>query len=220
MGQKVNPKIMRIGIINTWTSKWYAPKEKYAELFHQDLEIRNLITKICESGGIADIEILRQANRVTVNILTSKPGLIIGKSGSGAEDIKAKLEKKYSSKFNLNIIEIKKAYTNAALVGENIARQIERRLPYRRVVKAAISKAREEGVKGIKVALSGRLNGIEIARSEMFIDGTIPLQTFRADIDYALSEAKTAYGIIGIKVWIYHGEVFKKTPMKVNDPNK
>ncbi len=211
MGQKVNPKSMRIGIINTWNSKWFAPKKKYAFFFHQDLAIRQYLEKTFPHAGLANIEILRQANKVTLNISTSKPGLIIGKGGDGTEELKAKLQKNFDTSFEVNVLEIKAIYRNAKLIAENIAHQIERRLPYRRVIKAALAKSKEEGIKGIKVSLAGRLNGVEIARSETFSEGTIPLHTFRADIDYALGEAATTYGIIGIKVWIYKGEVFKKS---------
>ncbi|KKP39035.1 MAG: 30S ribosomal protein S3, small subunit ribosomal protein S3 [Candidatus Peregrinibacteria bacterium GW2011_GWF2_33_10] len=213
MGQKVNPKVIRIGIINDWSSKWFVNKKKYCNFFHEDLAIRKFLLELFPHGMIASIDILRQSNKTALNIYTSKPGLIIGKSGDGIEDLKEKLKKKFSIQFSINVHEIKNSYTNAQLVGDNIAHQVERRLPYRRVVKAALAKAKEEGVKGIKVFIAGRLNGVEIARSEMFIEGTIPLHTFRADIDYALSEAKTRYGIIGIKVWIYRGDVFRK---KVN----
>lgn len=214
MGQKVNPKAMRIGINNTWSSKWFAPRRKYATYFLQDLKVREYLEKTYPHAGIAEVEVLRQSNQVTVNIYSSKPGLIIGKGGEGMEDLKSKLYRKFDTKFDVNVLEVKQTYKYAKLVAENITHQVERRLPYRRVVKAALAKAKEEGVQGIKVTVAGRLNGVEIARSETFAEGTIPLHTFRADIDYFPGRANTTYGVIGIKVWVYKGEVFKKPESK------
>lgn len=211
MGQKVHPIGMRIGIIRSWDSKWYAEKDRYRELFHQDLQIRKVIKGRLKEAGVSRIEIHRTMNQVILYIYTSRPGMVIGSQGSAIEDLKHFLEKKFREKFHINIREIKKPYQDAAILSELVAKQIERRIPYRRACKMTIERAVESGVKGIKIRVSGRLNGVEISRSEYFADGKIPLQTFRANIDYALYHAMTTYGAIGVQVWTYLGEVFKKT---------
>lgn len=210
MGQKVNPKVMRLGITHDWDSKWYANKYNFSRLFHQDLAIEKAIKSNLQAEGISHIEILRTQGKVLVNIYTSKPGLIIGRGGEVIEKLKDKLTKDFKEAFAINIKEIKKPMLNAAIVAENIARQIEKRISYRRAAKMSIEKIMEAGAIGAKVYCGGRLNGVEISRNEFFSKGKIPLHTFRADIDYASDAAFTTYGKIGIKVWIYRGEVFKK----------
>ena len=210
MGQKVNPKVIRIGITRDWDSKWYAGKGKYTELLHQDIEVEKAIRAKLTEGGISRIEILRTQGKVIINIHTSKPGIIIGRGGSIIEDMKAMLEKKFKTTFAINIKEIKKPALDAATVAESIAQQVEKRISYRRACKMALEKAMEAGGKGAKIRVSGRLNGVEIARSEFYSEGQIPLHTFRADIDYAAYPANTTYGVIGVKVWINKGLVFNR----------
>ncbi len=210
MGQKVNPKGLRIGINRTWDSMWYAGKKNYKKFLHEDFAIRKFLKRLLKDASLAKIEILRSAKQVTLNLHTGKPGLIIGRQGEGIERIKEKLNKEFNQPFIINIKEVKKPELDATLVADAIARQVERRIPYRRAAKGAVQKAMEMGAKGIKVFVAGRLNGVEIARSEYFKDGNIPLHTLRSDIDYAKSVAATTYGVIGIKVWIYKGQLFDK----------
>lgn len=208
MGQKVNPIGMRIGINRLWDSKWYAGKKKYHKTLHEDFHIEKLIREKLKDASVSKVEILRTANAVSINVHTAKPGLIIGRGGETIEALKEKLEKKFGNKFGVNILEIKKPMLDAHLVAEQVARQVERRISYRRAAKMSIEKAMEAGAKGIKIRLGGRLNGVEIARSEFFSKGKIPLHTFRANIDYALVPSNTTYGAIGVKVWIYKGDIF------------
>ncbi len=210
MGQKVNPNILRIGVIKSWDSKWYAPKRNYSKLLHQDLEIRKMIEQKLNDAAISKIEIQRTANKVHVHIHSAKPGVIIGRQGAGIDGLKDELQKKFHEEFTLNIKEIQKPALDSKLLADSIKQQIEKRVSYRRAAKMAIDKALETGALGAKIFLSGRLNGVEIARSEFFSNGKIPLHTLRADIDYCCEHAKTTYGTIGIKVWIYKGDVFKK----------
>lgn len=210
MGHKVNPKIIRIGITKDWDCKWYAGKKTYAKLFHQDIAIEKLINKQLESEGLSKIEILRTQGKVIINIHTSKPGVIIGRGGEIIEKLKDLLAKTFKETFTINIKEVKKPMLDAKIVAESIARQIEKRVSYRRAAKMALEKIMEAGALGAKVYMGGRLNGVEISRSEFFTKGKIPLHTFRADIDYASTPALTSYGKIGIKTWIYRGDVFKK----------
>ncbi len=210
MGQKVNPKVIRIGITHDWDSKWYAGKDKYQKYFHQDIAIEKEIVKHLKAEGISKIEILRTQGKVMVNIHTAKPGLIIGRGGETIEKLKDYLKQVFKESFAVNIKEIKKPMLDAKVVAESIAMQLEKRISYRRAAKMALDKIIETGAKGAKIYLGGRLNGVEIARSEFFSKGKIPLHTFRADIDYCSLPAHTTYGKIGIKVWIYKGEVFKK----------
>jgi len=210
MGQKVHPKVIRIGITQDWDSKWYAGKRSFAKLFHQDLAIEKAIKSSIETEGISKIEILRTQGKVIINIHTSKPGIVIGRGGELIEKLKEDLKKKFNVTFAINIKEIKKPTLDAELVAKNIAKQVEKRISYRRAAKMSIDKSMEAGAIGVKVYLGGRLNGVEISRGEFFSKGKIPLHTFRADIDYASVPAHTTYGKIGIKVWIYKGEVFKK----------
>ena len=208
MGQKVNPTGMRTGIIRSWSSNWFASKGKYKHYLRNDLAIRKYLEKLFAGLGVSSIEIQNTSGQIIINIYSAKPGLIIGQGGSKIDELKDKLERKFGQKFGINVLEVNKPALDAKIVAENIAQQIERRISYRRAAKAALEKAMEEGAKGIKVRVGVRLNGVEIARSEFFSDGRIPLQTFRADIDYALVTANTTYGVIGVKVWIYKGDVF------------
>jgi small subunit ribosomal protein S3 len=210
MGQKVNPKGMRIGITHDWDSKWYASKAQYQKLFHQDLQIEKFLKKNMEAEGVSKFEIMRTQGRVILNIYTSKPGLIIGRGGEVIDKLRDSLKKEFKENFTINIKEIKKPALDATIVAESIARQVEKRVSYRRAAKMTIEKTMEAGAEGIKIYLGGRLNGVEISRGEFFTKGKIPLHTFRADIDYASVAAATTYGKIGVKVWIYKGEVFKK----------
>lgn len=210
MGQKVNPISLRIGIINTWDSKWYADRKDYAKHLHNDLALKAFIRKKLSSAGVDKIEIERSAKKVVVNIHASKPGLIIGRQGVAIEDLRVDLSQKFNENIQVNVIEIAQPDLSARLLAESVAVQIERRIAYRRAVKMSIQKAMEAGAKGVKIKVGGRLNGVEIARREFFKEGNIPLHTLRADIDYSEARANTTYGVIGIKVWIYKGLVFKK----------
>lgn len=210
MGQKVNPIGLRVGVNRGWSGRWYADKKKYADVLHEDIAVREYITKSVKDAGISMIEIERTAGDIVINIHTAKPGIVIGRQGSGVEKIRQSLEKKFNKKFNLNIVEIKKPELDAAVVAEDVASQITRRINYRRACKSALKRAMESGAKGIKVRVAGRLNGVDIAREEFYKDGNIPLHTFRADISYAYRQAWTTFGVIGVKVWIYRGEIFKK----------
>jgi len=207
MGQKVNPHGLRIGIIKDWDTKWYANDKNFSEFLIEDYKIRKFIKKKLYTAGISRIEIERAANKVKVNVNTAKPGLVIGKGGAGIEELRKELEKLTGKSVLINITEIKSPDTDAQLVAENIAAQLEKRISFRRAMKQAMSRAMKQGVKGIKTSVSGRLGGAEIARTEHYHEGTIPLQTLRADIDYGFAEADTTYGKIGVKVWIYKGEV-------------
>jgi small subunit ribosomal protein S3 len=210
VGQKVSPHGLRVGIIKDWSSKWYSNKKEFSNLLIEDNKVRQYVKEKCFSSGIAKTEIERAANRVKVSIYTAKPGMVIGKGGSGVEELKNELEKMTGKNVFINIIEVKVPELDAQLVAENIASQIEKRVSFRRAMKQAIQRTMRAGAKGIKTAVSGRLGGAEIARSERYSEGTIPLQTLRADIDYGFAEADTTYGKIGVKVWIYKGEVLVK----------
>jgi len=210
MGQKVNPISLRIGIINTWDSKWFANKRDFAKLFHADLELKKIIHERLKNAAVTKIEIERSAKKVIVNVYAAKPGIIIGRQGVMIEDLKDFLKRKLNQNIEINIHEVTNPDLNAQLIGEMIAGQIVRRIAYRRAVKVGLQKAIEAGAKGVKVQISGRLNGVEISRDEYFKEGNVPLHTLRADIDFAIVEAHTTYGVIGIKVWVYKGLVFKK----------
>ena len=212
MGQKVHPIGMRVGIIRDWDAKWYAEKE-YAEFLHEDLRIRKFIATKLADAAVSTIEIERAANRVNISIHTAKPGMVIGKGGSEVENLRKELNKLTGKRVHINIVEIKKPDLDAKLVGEGIARQLENRVAFRRAQKQAIQRAMRAGAKGIKTQVSGRLNGADIARSEGYSEGTVPLHTLHADIDYAWEEADTTYGKLGVKVWIYRGEIL---PTKKN----
>jgi len=211
VGQKVNPHGLRVGIIKDWSSKWYSVKKDFSNLLIEDKKIRKHVKNKFYTSGISKIEIERAANRVKVTVYTAKPGMVIGKGGSGVEDLKKELEAMTGKNVFINIIEIKVPELNAQLVAENIASQLERRVSFRRAMKQSIQRTMRSGAKGIKTMVSGRLGGAEIARSERYSEGTIPLQTLRADIDYGFAEANTTYGKIGVKVWIYKGEILGKT---------
>ena len=197
---------MRVGIIRDWESKWYADKD-YAELLHEDLKIREYIAKRLNDASVSKVEIERAANRVNVSVHTAKPGMVIGKGGTEVEALRKALNQLTGKRVHINIIEIKRADLDAKLVAENIARQLENRVSFRRAQKQAIQRTMRAGAKGIKTQVSGRLGGADIARAEHYSEGTVPLHTLRADIDYAHAEADTTYGKLGVKVWIYRGEV-------------
>lgn len=209
MGQKVNPNGLRVGVIKDWESRWYAKKQDFGDTLVEDYKLREYLLETLAPAGVPKVEIERSASRVRINIHVAKPGMVIGRGGAEIEKLKATLEKKLGKSVSLNIIEIKNPDVNAQLVAENIAAQLERRISFRRALKQAIGRAMKLGAKGIKCQASGRLGGAEIARSETYKEGTIPLQTIRADIDYGFAEAKTTYGRIGVKVWIYTGEVLQ-----------
>ncbi len=210
MGQKVNPHGMRVGVIDGWNSIWYADKKSFSENLKEDNTIRTFLKKKLYSAGISRIEIERASDRVKISIYTAKPGILIGKQGAEIEKTKAEVAKLTDKKVVLDIKEVKKPDLDAQLVAENIAQQLENRISYRRAMKGAMGRTMKFGAKGIKTAIAGRLNGAEIARKEFYSDGTIPLQTLRADIDYGFAEADTTYGKIGVKVWINHGEILDK----------
>ena len=212
MGQKINPIGMRVGVIRDWDAKWYAEKE-YAEYLHEDLNIRKFISTRLADASVSTIEIERAANRVNVSIHTAKPGMVIGKGGSEVEALRKELNKLTGKRVHINIVEIKKPDLDAKLVAEGIARQLENRVAFRRAQKQAIQRTMRSGAQGIKTLVSGRLNGADMARSEGYSEGTVPLHTLRADIDYAWEEADTTYGKLGVKVWIYRGEIL---PTKKN----
>ena len=207
MGQKVNPHGMRVGIIKNWDSRWFANDSVFGDTLVEDYNLRKYLKKALYSAGIAKIEIERDDKRVRLHIHCAKPGMVIGRNGAEIEKLRETCQKKLGKPVVVNIVEIKNPDADAQLVAENIAAQLEKRISFRRAMKLAIGRAMRLGVKGIKTQVSGRLGGAEIARSEMYREGTIPLQTLRADIDYGFAEADTTYGRIGVKVWIYKGEV-------------
>ncbi|HOC08564.1 MAG TPA: 30S ribosomal protein S3 [Bacillota bacterium] len=211
MGQKVNPHGLRVGIIKDWSSKWYSGKRDFSSLLIEDKKVRKYVKDKFYTSGVSKVEIERAANRVKVTIYTAKPGMVIGKGGAGVDDLKKELEVMTGKNVFINIIEIKVPELDAQLVAENIASQLEKRVSFRRAMKQSIQRTMRAGAKGIKTMVSGRLGGAEIARSERYSEGTIPLQTLRADIDYGFAEADTTYGKIGVKVWIYKGEILGKT---------
>ncbi|AEB31092.1 30S ribosomal protein S3 [Carnobacterium sp. 17-4] len=212
MGQKINPTGLRVGIIRDWDSKWYAEKD-FANFLHEDIAIREYIAKKLSEASVSKVEIERAANRVNVSVHTAKPGMVIGKGGSEVDALRKKLNDLTGKRVHINIVEIKRPDLDAKLVAEGIASQLESRVAFRRAQKQAIQRTMRSGAKGIKTMVSGRLNGADIARSETHSEGTVPLHTLRADIDYAWEEAATTYGKLGIKVWIYRGEVL---PAKKN----
>jgi len=211
MGQKVNPHGLRVGVIKGWDSKWYAKDEDFGDLLVEDYNIRKFLKKKLYDAGVSRLEIERDNAKVRVNVYCAKPGMIIGRNGEAIEALRAEVEKLTSKPVLLNAIAVKEPDLNAQLVAENIAQQLERRVSFRRALKQAIGGTMKLGAKGIKTSVSGRLGGAEIARTEQYHEGTIPLQTLRADIDYGFAEAHTTYGVIGVKVWIYKGEVLADT---------
>jgi small subunit ribosomal protein S3 len=222
VGQKVNPNGLRVGIIKDWTSRWYADKKHFADYLVEDNKVRTFVKNKLMNSGISKIEIERAAKRVKLNIFTAKPGMVIGKGGTGIESLKKELKELISNKNVLiNIVEVRNADSNAQLMAENVASQLVRRISFRRAMKQTIQRSMKFGIKGVKISCSGRLAGAEIARNEQYHEGTIPLQTLRADIDYGFAEADTTYGKIGVKVWVYKGEVLpvKKTTEKKEEAN-
>ena len=220
MGQKVNPHGLRVGVIKGWNAKWYANKKNFADNLIEDNKVRKFVKKELFSAGISKIEIERAAKRVKLNIYTAKPGVIIGKGGAGIEALKGKLTQYISNKNVLiNIVEVKSAEADAQLMAENIAAQLEKRISFRRAMKQTMQRAMKHGIKGVKTACSGRLGGADIARTEQYHEGTIPLQTLRADIDYGFAEADTTYGKIGVKVWVYKGEVLPAKKVQKEESN-
>ena len=217
MGQKVNPNGFRVGVIKDWNTRWYASKKDFSDYLVEDKKIRDHLKKVHYAAGVAKIDIERAANKVTVSIHTARPGMLIGKGGVGVDAIKADVSALIGKPVNVNIMEVRNPDANAQLVAENIAAQLENRVSFRRAMKKCLQSSMRAGVKGIKTSVAGRLGGADIARSEGYHEGSIPLQTLRADIDYGFAEAKTAYGRLGVKVWIYKGQVLptvKKAPAK------
>jgi small subunit ribosomal protein S3 len=220
VGQKVNPHGLRVGVIKGWNAKWYANKKNFADNLIEDNQIRKFVKKELFSAGISKMEIERAAKRVKLNIYTAKPGVIIGKGGAGIEALKNKLTQFAEGKnILINIVEVKSAEADAQLMAENIAAQLEKRISFRRAMKQTMQRAMKHGIKGVKTSCSGRLGGAEIARTEHYHEGTIPLQTLRADIDYGFAEADTTYGKIGVKVWVYNGEVLPTKKVEKEEAN-
>ncbi|SNZ17864.1 SSU ribosomal protein S3P [Terribacillus aidingensis] len=206
MGQKVNPTGLRVGVIRDWDSKWYGGKD-YADLLHEDIRIRDYLEQRLKDAALSKVEIERAANRVNISIHTGKPGMVIGKGGSEVEALRKALNSLTGKRVHINIVEVKRVDLDAKLVADNIARQLENRISFRRAQKQTLQRAMRAGAKGIRTQVSGRLGGADIARAESYSEGTVPLHTLRADIDYGTAEADTTYGKLGIKVWIYRGEV-------------
>ena len=219
MGQKVNPHGMRVGVIKDWDSRWFAGKSNFGDQLVEDYNLRKTLKKQLYAAGVPKIEIERDASKVRIHIHCAKPGLVIGKQGSEIEKIRKQCEAMLGKPVSINVVEVKSPDLNAQLVAENIAAQLENRISFRRAMKQSIGRAMKFGAKGIKIMCSGRLGGAEIARSETYHEGTIPLQTLRADIDYGFAEAATTYGRIGVKVWIYRGEVLNVNTEKENNNN-
>ena len=219
MGQKVNPHGMRVGVIKDWDSRWFAGKSNFGDQLVEDYNLRKTLKKQLYAAGVPKIEIERDASKVRIHIHCAKPGLVIGKQGSEIEKIRKQCEAMLGKPVSINVVEVKSPDLNAQLVAENIAAQLENRISFRRAMKQSIGRATKFGAKGIKIMCSGRLGGAEIARSETYHEGTIPLQTLRADIDYGFAEAATTYGRIGVKVWLYRGEVLNVNTEKENNNN-
>jgi len=214
LGQKVNPISLRLGIVKTWESRWFAGK-KYADYIYEDHRIRKFIKEKIHHAGVSKIEIERSTRRVRLRIFTARPGIVIGKKGSEIEKLKRELEGRVSQEVLIDIQEIRKPEVDAQLVAENVAMQIERRVAFRRAMKRGVSSAMRFGAQGVKIICSGRLGGAEMARTEWYREGRVPLHTLRADIDYGITEARTTYGIIGIKVFVFHGEILKKDTAEI-----
>lgn len=215
MGQKVNPKGLRVGIIRDWEGRWFADKN-YTELLHEDLKVRKFIKAKLSQAGVPKVEIERAANRVKVSVHAAKPGIVIGRGGAEVENLRKSIEAMTGKQVAVNIVEIKKPELDAQLVAENVAQQLEKRTSFRRAMKQTVGRTIRTGAQGIKISCSGRLGGAEIARTEWYNEGKVPLHTLRADIDYGFAEANTTYGKIGVKVWIYKGEVLPaKKPLQV-----
>ena len=210
MGQKVNPHGARVGVIYDWSTRWYAGKKEFANNLNEDFRLRKMLKEKFYACGISRIDIERSASRMTVTVFAAKPGMVIGRSGKGIEDLKADVEGFLGHPANIRVMEVKTPDADAQLVAENIAQQLEKRIAFRRAMKQSIQRANKAGAKGVKVAISGRLGGADIARTEHYHEGSIPLQTLRANIDYGFAEAKTTYGRLGVKVWIYKGQILPK----------
>lgn len=219
MGQKVNPNGLRIGVIRDWDTKWYSGSKEFGDLLVEDRKIRSYLKEKLYQAGVSKIEIERAAGRIKVIIHTAKPGIIIGKEAAGVKILKDELQGMTNSKVSLNIVEVRRPERDAQLVAENIAQQLEERVSFRRAMKQAMSRAMKAGAKGIKTSVGGRVGGAEIARVESYNDGVLPLQTLRANIDYGFAEAHTAYGKLGVKVWINHGEVLPSKTKKEGSDN-
>jgi len=216
MGQKVNPVGLRVGIIKDWDSRWYADKNDVADLLHEDISIRERLEKLYENSAVSKVEIERLKNRIVITVNTAKPGMVIGREGSVKKAVVAKLKELTDKQIILNVVEIKKPELDAKLVADSVASQLENRASFRRVQKMAIQRAMRSGAKGVKTLVSGRLGGAEIAREEGYSEGNVPLHTLRADIDYASVEAQTTYGKLGVKVWIYKGEILPSKKRRAN----
>jgi len=210
MGQKVHPIGIRLGIVKDWTSKWYADSKNFANFLNLDLKVRDYIKNALKNASVSRVQIERPANNARITIHTARPGIVIGKKGEDVEKLRQKISDMMGVAVNINIEEVRKPELDAALVAENIAQQLERRIMFRRAMKRAVTNAMRLGALGVKVRISGRLNGAEIARTEWYHEGRVPLHTLRADIDYGVVEANTTYGVIGVKVWLFKGEVFEK----------
>ena len=209
MGQKVHPKGFRLGVIEGWDSRWYARRD-YAELLHEDIKVRNFLKKRLYHAGVSKIEIERAANKAKINIHTARPGIVIGKKGAEIEKLKAELQKLTDKETFINIHEVRRPDVDAQLVAENVALQLERRVAFRRAMKEAVARAMRMGAQGVRIQSSGRLGGSEIARREWYREGRVPLHTLRADVNYGFAEAHTTYGLIGVKVWVFRGEVLTR----------
>ncbi len=221
MGQKVNPHGMRIGIVKTWDANWYADKQEYVDNLHEDIKIRKyLMEDLLKEDSVSKVETERSKNRLKITIHTAKPGMVIGRGGAGIEDIRKGLKAFTDKRVDINIQEIKKPNLDSNLVAASIAEQLERRIAFRRAMKSSVGRTMREGAKGIKIMVSGRLGGAEIARSESYREGSIPLHTLRADIDYGFAEANTTYGRIGVKVWIFKGEVLPEKKKPAQKPER
>ena len=210
MGQKVNPHGARVGVIFDWSTRWYAGKKDFSNNLIEDYKLRQMLKEKYYSTGISRIDIERSASRMTVTLFAGKPGMIIGRSGKGIEELKAEVEKFCGRAVNIRVFDVKTPDADAQLIAENIAQQLEKRIAFRRAMKQSIQRAMKSGAKGVKVAISGRLGGADIARTEHYHEGSIPLQTLRANIDYGFAEAKTTYGRLGVKVWVYKGQILPK----------
>ena len=210
MGQKVNPHGARVGVIYDWSTRWYAGKKDFANNLNEDFRLRKMLKDKFYSCGISRIDIERSASRMTVTLFAGKPGMIIGRSGKGIDDLRAEVEAFVGHAVNIRVIDVKTPDADAQLIAENIAQQLEKRIAFRRAMKQSIQRANKAGAKGVKIAISGRLGGADIARTEHYHEGSIPLQTLRANIDYGFSEAKTTYGRLGVKVWVYKGQILPK----------
>lgn len=216
MGQKVNPIGFRLGINRTWDSRWYAGKRAYADLLHEDLELRRLLHERLRQAGLSRVVIERPAKRARITIHTARPGVVIGKKGADIETLRAELSRRTGSEVSLNIVEIRKPELDANLIAENISQQLTRRIAFRRAMKRAVQSAMRLGAVGIRINCAGRLGGAEIARTEWYREGQVPLHTLRADIDYGTATAQTTYGACGVKVWVYRGEILAHDPMAVD----